>query len=102
MANRGQLTPFLQELARSEMQMPSWDLTQTELRLMPYLQYELMNNKRIDPNKINAEERKVLSRWRELGWIAGGAGEDVTITAQFWDTINSLLYVAYVAYEEFE
>lgn len=51
---RGVLTPEVQEVAKNLL---GYELTVRELRLMPYLQYTVMNDKRINPNHINLEER---------------------------------------------
>lgn len=92
---RGMITPEIQEKAR---ELLSDELYQSELRLMPYIQYQMMNEQRINPNQINAEERKILSRWREKGWISGGAS-GLEITKHFWDAMNQILWLAYVDYE---
>jgi len=41
------------------------DMSVKELRLMPYIQSVMVNDQKIDPNKINSEERKILSGWRK-------------------------------------
>jgi len=71
------------------------DLTTEALRLMPYIQYVMVNDQRIDPNRINQKERKILSEWREIGWIEGGAG-GLAISKDFWDAINELIWIGYV------
>ncbi|MGG6196489.1 hypothetical protein ACQV2B_20740 [Pantoea allii] len=98
MANRGQLTQKIKSLSA---ELLGREITQTELRLMPYAQHCLMNSQRIDPNKINSEERKVLSDWRKRGFIEGGVS-DLGATKVFWDAINAILWLGYVAYEDEE
>lgn len=73
------------------------EITQDELRMMPYIQYCVMNDQNIDPNKIKANEREILSTWRALGYITGGAS-DLQITRHFWDSINAILWHGYVDY----
>lgn len=90
---RGVLTPEVQVVAKNLL---GYELTVRELRLMPYLQYTVMNDKRINPNHINQEEREILSKWREKGWMCGGAGSDVNVTKWFWLAMNEILFVAYV------
>ena len=70
-----------------------------ELRLMPYVQFVMINNQRLEPNKVSAEERGVLQKWREEGYIEGGAG-GLAITREFWDAINHILWFSYVDYGE--
>ena len=92
MGQRGKLTEEVQEIAKKCL---GRKITQIELRLMPYIQYQMMNEQRIEPNRINAEERKVLSAWRKEGHIEGGAS-GLEITKKFWDAINQILFSAYV------
>jgi hypothetical protein len=67
---RGELTDRVQEKA---VEMFGREITLRELRLMPYIQHTMMNNQRIEPAKLNGEERDVLQQWREAGHIEGGA-----------------------------
>lgn len=66
-----------------------------ELRFLPYVQYVMMNEQKIDPNKVSAEERDILSKWREAKYIEGGAS-GLAITREFWDIISDLCFIAYV------
>lgn len=71
------------------------EITLTELRLMPYIQYVMCNEQRIDPRKVNQDEREVLELWRKEGHIQGGAS-GLSITKEFWDAINEIIFIAYV------
>jgi hypothetical protein len=95
MPNRGQLTEELKALAEELLSVS--EFTQQELRLLPYLQYLVLNNENINPQKINQEERAILSRWKLKGWIFGGM-VDLAISKAFWDTINQILWVGYIQY----
>ena len=95
MANRGELTPS----AKAKMEkFLGRDATGTELRLYPYLQYVMMNHQSIDPQKINKDERQILSTLRSEGHIEGGAS-GMAITRQFWDFMCDVLFDTYVAHE---
>ena len=72
-----------------------YEINQEELRLMAYLQYQMMNEQRFDPNKISPVERIILSKWREAEHITGGASGRI-ITKEFWDAINQILFLGYV------
>lgn len=74
-------------------------ITKAELRLMPYIQFMMMNEQRLDPNKISAEEREILSQWRKEGWVEGGAA-GLAITKEFWDALSECLWVSYVCHGE--
>lgn len=90
---RGILTEAVQAVAVESL---GREITSAELRLMPYLHYQLMNNRRIDINRINNIERGILSEWRNNGWIEGGAGSDLYCTHEFWKAMNDILFVSYV------
>jgi len=89
---RGQLTDRIKQKSK---ELLKYEITTTELRLMPYIQFTMVNNQKIEPIKINEEERKILSKWRELGYIEGGAS-GLSITKEFWDIINEIIFLGYV------
>ena len=95
MAGRGQLT---QEIKEKSKELLGYEIDTVELRLMPYIQYVMVNHQSIDPNKINQEERQILSRWRSNGWIEGGAG-GLGISKEFWNILHEVLWMGYVDYE---
>lgn len=93
---RGMLSTEVQEEARNQI---GREITLTELRLLPYIQYVMMNDQKLEPRKVNQSEREVLTHWREEGFVTGGAGE-MTITKEFWVFMCSVLFIAYVDYPE--
>lgn len=93
---RGMLTQAIKDKSQ---EMLGYVITVRELRLMAYVQYVMMNEQRIDPNKINQEEREVLSKWRTAGHMEGGAS-GMEITKEFWDIMCEILWLGYVAHEE--
>lgn len=95
---RGALTNNIK--AKSK-ELLGYEISLTELRLMPYVQFVMTNEQRIDPTKINQKERAILSYWREKGYIEGGAG-GLAITKEFWDAMCEILFLGYVAYREEE
>lgn len=96
MPNRGEFTPAIKAKMDEFM---SRETTRAEFRLLPYIQYTMVNNQKIDPNHVNGEDRTVLTLWREAGHIEGGAS-GLAITEQFWEFLNSILWLGYVAYRE--
>ena len=92
---RGMLTDRVKKKAK---ELLGYEITQKELRLMPYIQYTMMNEQKIDIRRVNGEEREILSRWRKKGYIEGGAS-GLSITKQFWDAINEILFLGYVDIE---
>ncbi|HRW21576.1 MAG TPA: hypothetical protein P5509_06355 [Bacteroidales bacterium] len=89
---RGQLTDRIREKSK---ELLGYEITQQELRLIPYLQYVIVNEQRINPNNINAEEREILSKWRKAGYIEGGAS-GLGMTKEFWNIITELIFLGYV------
>jgi len=92
---RGKLT---EEIKQKSKELLGYEITQIELRLMPYVQFVMMNDQKIDPNKINQEERVILSQWIEKDFIDGGAG-GLSISKDFWIAINEICWISYVTYQ---
>ena len=79
-----------------------YGITLKELRLIPYLQYLLINHMSVDPQKVDAEERKILKKWQDEGKITFSCSEVVTSTKEFWDFMNEVLWDSYVPHYEDE
>lgn len=73
-----------------------------ELRLMPYLQYLLVNHEPVNPAKMRNGEREILQRWRDEGKITFSCTESCTITKEFWNTISDIIFMSYVYNKESE
>lgn len=97
MLNRANDRPNMKRTASIKVR----NFTQDELRLMAYVQYVMVNDQKLDPRKINQKERKILARWRERGWIEGGAS-GLAMTKEFWDAMSEILWLGYVAYRDYE
>lgn len=67
----------------------------TELRLIPYLQYLCVNHQAVDPHKINAEERKIMGKWRDEGRLTYSMSEPVSMTKETWDWMNEIMWESY-------
>ena len=89
---RGELTDRVK--AKSK-ELLGYEMDVTELRLMPYVHYQMMNEQRIDPRKVNGDDRKILSKWRTAGHIEGGAS-GLSMTKEFWLILNEILFLSYV------
>jgi hypothetical protein len=90
---RGAMSEEIQKVAIEKL---GRRITLRELRLMPYVQYVMMNEQVIIPSRINQEEREVLSNWRKEGHIEGGAS-GLMITKEFWDAMSEILWLGYVS-----
>lgn len=89
---RGQLTQRIKDKSK---ELLGYEIGVRELRLMPYIMYVMMNEQKINLNSINAEEREIVSKWREAGHIEGGAS-GLQITEEFWNIISEIVRLGYV------
>lgn len=86
---------FTEELAKRH------DLrSRDELRILPYLQYLLINRLPIDPAKITPTEHECLIRWRNEGRITFSMTRFPTCTEDFWLWMNRVLWESYAAHPE--
>ena len=92
MQKRGMLTERVKAKTK---ELFGYEFTIKELRLLPYLQYVMMNTQILEPKHIDCEERKILSKWRKAGYVEGGAS-GMAITKEFWDKMNAVLWLGYV------
>ena len=92
---RGELTKEVQEIAKKRI---GREISLRELRLIPYIQYVMVNEQKLDMEKINQEEREILSIWKNENYIEGGAS-GLLINKEFWDFICEVLFQSYVKSE---
>lgn len=92
-AKRGMLTEAVQAKARDFF---GKEITVQELRLIPYIQYLLVNEAPLDRRKINDEEIQIIENWSERGWVSGVIGEKQAVTESFWKAMNEIIWVGYV------
>ena len=95
MGERGVLTKEVQEIAKKHI---GRKVDVTELRLIPYIQYVMVNDQRLDVNKVSSDERKVLRKWKDAELIEGGAS-GLAITEEFWNYICAVMFQSYVKQE---
>lgn len=89
---RGALTERADEIAKK---MIGRKISITELRLLAYIQYVMMNEQKIDISKVNSDDRKILKKLKEEEHIEGGAS-GLRITKEFWDFMCEILFETYV------
>ncbi len=100
---RGQLTDRIKEKSKS---LFGYEISQMELKLIPYLVYTLSNNQQLSRQLIRVEEIEILSKWKKKGYILDGVtdcgrpkiseGERLKVTKEFWDIMNEIIYLGYV------
>ncbi|HIY83871.1 hypothetical protein [Rubneribacter sp.] len=91
---RGCLTDELAEKYRMRLG-TGYPMTRTELRLIPYLHYLVVNRKRIEMEKIDHNEYAAMSVWICRGWLLDYPGKPVAVSKEFWDTMCDVLWDAY-------
>lgn len=90
--SRGMLT---EEIKAKSSELFGYEISRLELRLMPYVQYCVLNNKDVDARKVNGDERLALAKWTNLGFIKSPSTE-LRISKEFWDGMNEILWLGYV------
>lgn len=89
---RGQLT---QRVIDKSKELLDYEISVRELRLMPYLQNTMMDSQKINFAQLNGEEIAIIRKWSENGFV-GIEDYKLSMTKEFWDIINQILYLAYV------
>lgn len=93
---RGQLTEEIQVASQSFLDQP---ITVRELRLLPYIQYQICNSLIINPTSINFEERTILKQWESNGYLENPFSE-IKVTKEFWDFMCQMIGMSYVTFKE--
>ena len=75
------------------------EITQTELRLYPFLDYIVKNSNYFDRRKINAEEMAIISQREDEGHLVL-MGDKLFLTRAFYDYMNAVLAESYVVFKE--
>ena len=99
---RGMITDEIQSASKAVL---GYKIGVIEFRLMPYVQYELMNGGLLMKRRMNQKEINVLKKWQKSGFV--DLAEDVhvysiSVTQDFWKAMNHLLWFGYAAAYEFK
>lgn len=70
------------------------DLTQGDIRLIPYIQYCTVNHQQLDRNHMDASERAKVREWVERGWLE--KFPYVIPSREFWQFMCDVLLDFYV------
>ena len=95
---RGQLTERIK--ARSK-ELLGYEVDTDELRLMPYIQYVMVNEQRTGRGFLSPQENEILSKWKDKGYTER-EGRRLKVTKAFWDIISELIFLGYVDLSEGE
>lgn len=89
---RGQLT---ERIKQKSLELFGYEITQKELRLLPYVLYEAINTKLV--SNVNSEERNILDYWMSNEWIfITGMGNLLSISEEFFINASKIVYLGYV------
>lgn len=93
--SRGMLTEAIQSIANEHI---GRDITTRELRLIPYVQFALINDHELELSgryrKVNDEEIKILERWVKEGRLESYQ-PTVICGKKFWDFMSEVIWEAY-------
>lgn len=95
---KGQLNEKIQELAKAFL---GREITTTELRLYPYLDFVMKNSQKIDQQKLNEADAEILQDLQLHNHI-GIDWTKLTMTKKFYDYMNQVLWYGYVVRGEGE
>lgn len=89
---RGLLT---ERIKKKSLELFGYEMDQTELRLIPYILYQAQNEKMA--SNTNDEELEIISKWIDSGFLSmTGLGNILSISEDFWNKANQIVYLGYV------
>ncbi|KKN14023.1 hypothetical protein LCGC14_1000190 [marine sediment metagenome] len=88
---RGELTDEVKKVSVDQL---GYVVDMAELRLMPYLQYCIMNSEAMSLHKLSDEDHEVLHKWDKKGFI-DSVSIRPRLTKMFYVAITEILCVAY-------
>lgn len=89
---RGVLTDSIQAKA---LRFLKREISQEELRLIPYFQYCLINDQHIDRARVNETELKILEEWNTEGLIKLNDIDKLQCSKKFWNLMSEVIWIAY-------
>ncbi len=89
--DRGKLTNEVLKVSKEQL---GYEITVKQLRLLPYIQYLIMNGEPLDPRKLNAEEMSILEYWVDEGVLKNSTGIP-HVNKKFYRAMCEILLVGY-------
>lgn len=84
-----------QRIKAKSKELLGYEISQEELRLMVYILDVMMNSQRLNISVLTADERPILTKWREAKYVDGGAS-GMNISKKFWDAVCGITFLGYV------
>lgn len=94
---RGELTD---RIKRKSEELLGYEISVGELRLMPYVQYCVVNQQALSINPrghrlVTEEEAELLRFWLDTGYIVSTLDSKAIVTKEFWDAMSELIWLGY-------
>ena len=89
---RGMLTD---EIKQKSKELFGYEITQEELRLMPYVMYCVFNDDNLNRKNVDMVEMEILTNWEDKGFIKSPF-TGLKVSKDFYDKVNELLWIGYV------
>lgn len=70
-------------------------MTVRELRLIPYLQYLVVNRQPWSIGKMRQSEVEICNEWQRRGWLLASSSAPLRVSREFWDFMNDVLWDSY-------
>lgn len=93
MGTRGMVT---EEVQAKAVEVLGEEISTVEFRLMPYIQYTLMNGKQLDPRNLNDQEWCMIDKWVQEGRLTI-EDRKINATKEFWDALNEMMWLGYAS-----
>ncbi|MDH5259257.1 MAG: hypothetical protein OEX07_14680 [Gammaproteobacteria bacterium] len=90
---RGDITHKAAEIAKRLLNHPK--ISQSEIRLLPYLQYLAINQKGIEGSSISNVEYHIIKDWAAKRWLLGDPGIRVSMPPYVWYAVSEILWETY-------
>ena len=89
---RGMLTD---EIKQKSQELLGYEITQKELRLMPYVMYCVLNDVNLNRKNVDRVEMDILTNWKDK-WFIKSPFTGLKVSKDFYDKANELLWIGYV------
>ena len=89
---RGMLTD---EIKQKSKELFGYEITQEELRLMPYVMYCVLKDGNLNRKDVDSVEMEILTNWEDKGFIKSPF-TGLKVSKDFYDKVNELLWIGYV------
>ena len=94
-AGRGQVTPSLRQKLAELYEIKPEDVVKDHLRFLPYLQFELINSKKVLIGKVTRFEISLLDFFIKKGYLWKLEEDKLYCTREFFLRISDIIFESY-------